>query len=221
MRRVVLIDIDGTLFNSNSTFDFLDSLPHGKWYGFYRKVGASIFGRIVNKLAIILFSKDIIRMIGISCLKGYSQKQLLILGEEFYDNFLLQRKINDVFNMLDEEKKNGSKIILASATLDFLAEIISSKLRVAEYTSTELSYKNGVCQGVIKKDRLGHKKKALEELGVSFPVDMTITDNVTDRELLKKSFRKVVIVYPREKEKWASIIQAYNFKSLKILNYEY
>lgn len=74
MSRVVLIDIDGTLFNSNSTFDFLDSLPHGKWYGFYRKVGASIFGRIVNKLAIILFSKDIIRMIGINCLKGYSQK---------------------------------------------------------------------------------------------------------------------------------------------------
>ena len=217
MSRVVLIDIDGTLFNSNSTFDFLDSLPHGKWYGFYRKVGASIFGRIVNKLAIILFSKDIIRMIGINCLKGYSQKKLLTLGEEFYDNFLLQRKNSEVFNMLDEEKKNDSKIILASATLDFLSEIIKKRVMADYAIATELKYKKGCCVGKILKDRLGRKMEALVETGISFPVDMTITDNVTDARLLLDSLSRVIVIYPREANKWA---RKYNFKDAKLLHYE-
>lgn len=220
MSRVVLIDIDGTLFNSNSTFDFLDSLPHGKWYGFYRKVGASIFGRIVNKLAIILFSKDIIRMIGINCLKGYSQKKLLTLGEEFYDNFLLQRKNSEVFNMLDEEKKNDSKIILASATLDFLSEIIKKRVMADYAIATELKYKKGCCVGKILKDRLGRKMEALVETGISFPVDMTITDNVTDARLLLDSLSRVIVIYPREENKWARIIKKYNFKDAKLLHYE-
>lgn len=220
MSRVVLIDIDGTLFNSNSTFDFLDSLPHGKWYGFYRKVGASIFGRIVNKLAIILFSKDIIRMIGINCLKGYSQKKLLTLGEEFYDNFLSQRKNSEVFNMLDEEKKNDSKIILASATLDFLSEIIKKRVMADYAIATELKYKNGCCVGKILKDRLGRKMEALVETGISFPVDMTITDNVTDARLLLDSLSRVIVIYPREANKWARIIKKYNFKDAKLLHYE-
>ena len=213
MSRVVLIDIDGTLFNSNSTFDFLDSLPHGKWYGFYRKVGASIFGRIVNKLAIILFSKDIIRMIGINCLKGYSQKKLLTLGEEFYDNFLLQRKNSEVFNMLDEEKKNDSKIILASATLDFLSEIIKKRVMADYAIATELKYKKGCCVGKILKDRLGRKLEALVETGISFPVDMTITDNVTDARLLLDSLSRVIVIYPREANKWARIIKKSNFRN--------
>ena len=220
MSRVVLIDIDGTLFNSNSTFDFLDSLPHGKWYEFYRKVGASIFGRIVNKLAIILFSKDIIRMIGINCLKGYSQKKLLTLGEEFYDNFLLQRKNSEVFNMLDEEKKNDSKIILASATLDFLSEIIKKRVMADYAIATELKYKKGCCVGKILKDRLGRKMEALVETGISFPVDMTITDNVTDARLLLDSLSRVIVIYPREANKWARIIKKYNFKDAKLLHYE-
>ena len=169
MSRVVLIDIDGTLFNSNSTFDFLDSLPHGKWYGFYRKVGASIFGRIVNKLAIILFSKDIIRMIGINCLKGYSQKKLLTLGEEFYDNFLLQRKNSEVFNMLDEEKKNDSKIILASATLDFLSEII--KKRVMEHPVWKILNKEKYVEEFYPK---------LEEMYDFIQRLINITGNITE-----------------------------------------
>lgn len=218
--NTVLIDIDGTLFNSNSTFDFLDSLPHGEWYTKYRKISSSIIGRIINKLSILLFHKDIVRIIGISCLKGYSELQLKLLGERFYDDFLLPRKNVEIFEILKEEQDKGSRIVLASATLDFLSNIICAKLKADSSTATELNYFGGICQGTMAKDRLGHKMEALNNLGISFPVNLTITDNVTDIELLLKSKDIVIVIYPREASKWKRIMQRHHFENVKEVYYE-
>lgn len=217
--NMVLIDIDGTLFNSNSTFDFLDSLPHGKWYAKYRKFSSSIMGRIINKLSILLFHKDIVRIIGISCLKGYSETQLNLLGNRFYDEFLLPRKNVEIFDMLIEEQNKGSRIVLASATLDFLSSIICTKLNADSSTATELNYFGGICQGTIAKDRLGHKLGALENQGIFFPVSLTITDNVTDVDLLLRSENKVIVIYPREANKWKRIMHKYHFENVKEVYY--
>lgn len=217
--NTVLIDIDGTLFNSNSTFDFLDSLPHGKWYAKYRKFSSSIIGRIINKLSISLFHKDIVRIIGVSCLKGYSESQLNLLGERFYDDFLLPRKNVEILRMLREEQNKGSRIVLASATLDFLSSIICTKLNADSSTATELNYFGGICQGTIAKDRLGHKREALESQKVSFPVDLTITDNVTDVDLLLRSKNKVIVIYPREANKWKRIKHRYHLENVKEVYY--
>lgn len=219
-KNVVLIDIDGTLFNCNSTFDFLDSLPHGKWYRVYRKISSSILGRIINKVSILLIQKDIVRIVGVMTLKGFKRNRLYELGEEFYNRFLLPRKISTVFDLLAEEQKKGSCIILASATLDFLAEIIQRRLNADGCTSTALSYKNGYCQGIISQDRLGRKMDALKEMEVILPVELVVTDNITDESLLRNSRRQVVVVYPREERKWECILKKNKFENLKVLRHE-
>lgn len=92
---------------------------------------------------------------------------------------------------------------------------------MADYAiATELKYKKGFCVGKIMKDRLGRKMEALVETGISFPVDMTITDNVTDARLLLDSLSRVIVIYSREANKWARIIKKYNFKDAKLLHYE-
>ena len=217
--NTVLIDIDGTLFNSTSTCDFLDSLPHGVWYAKYRKFSSSIIGRIINKLSILLFHKDIVRIIGVSCLKGYSVSKLNLLSERFYDDFLLPRKNVEIFEKLKEEQNKGSRIVLASATLDFLSSIICTKLNADISTATELNYFGGICQGTIAKDRLGHKLEALENQGIFFPVSLTITDNVTDVDLLLRSENKVIVIYPREANKWKRIKHRYHFENVKEVYY--
>lgn len=220
MKNIVLIDIDGTLFDSNSTFDFLDSLPHGTWYGVYRRLSSTLLGRIVNKLSIILFHKDLVRIIGVGCLKDFSKKKLIFWGEKFYDDFLVCRKNEEIFSVLEEEKNKGNRIILVSATLDFLSEIISRRLGISEVIATELHYKNEICQGLIAKDRLGHKFEALLEFGVSFPVSLTVTDNVTDDILLSKSHRQIIVFYPKEIKRWKAIIKKYGLKNIKEIYYE-
>ena len=217
--NTVLIDIDGTLFNSNSTFDFLDSLPHGVWYAKYRKFSSSIIGRIINNLSMLLFHKDIVRIIGVRCLKGYSVSKLNLLSERFYDDFLLPRKNVEIFEKLKEEQNKGSRIVLASATLDFLSSIICTKLNADISTATELNYFGGICQGTIAKDRLGHKLEALENQGIFFPVSLTITDNVTDVDLLLRSENKVIVIYPREANKWKRIKHRYHFENVKEVYY--
>lgn len=218
--NTALIDIDGTLFNSNSTFDFLDTLPHGRWYKYYKKISFSILGRIINKLSIITLHKDVVRIIGISCLKGYSRKQLIDLGEKFYEDFLESRKNDEVFDILESTKGNGTRIVLASATLDFLSEIICRRVGASAAIATELYYEDDLCLGTIAKDRLGHKKTALIESGVSFPVDLIITDNVTDAALLPLCRYKVIIVYPRERKKWGKILEAGKYQDVKFICYE-
>lgn len=220
MKNTVLVDIDGTLFNCNSTFDFLDSLSHGRWYRVYKKISSSVLGRIINKISIILTHKDVVRIIAVRTLKGIERNKLYELGEEFYDNFLLPRKIQSVFDMLTEERKKDSYIILASATLDFLAEIIKGRLNADGCISTNLVYKDDFCQGVISHDRLGHKMEALKEIGITFPVDLVVTDNITDESLLSKSKRQVVIVYPREAHKWKRILGNHKFENINVLHYE-
>lgn len=218
--RTVLFDIDGTLFDANSTFDFLDGLQHGRWYQYYRRVGRTLLGRVVNKLSILIFRKDIIRMIGIRCLKNYSHSDLQQMGEIFYENFLKFRSIPEIIKLLNKEKTAGSRVILASATLDFLAEIIKCRVGASACFGTELMYNDGICTGKIQKDRLGHKMDALKEMGVQMPVDLMVTDNVTDVELLRNSLRQVIVVYPRENTRWKKMIATNHFENVEILRHE-
>lgn len=217
MSNIVLVDIDGTLFDANSTFDFLDSLPNSLIYRIYRRLSKTYAARAVNKLSIYIFKTDIIRAIGIHRLRGFSQEELNCLGETFYDTYLIRKRISSVFKMVDEEKCRGKRIILASATMDFLSDIIKRKTGADFCIGTELSYINGICTGRIAKDRLGEKITALKSAGISFPVDLTITDNITDCELLCLSERKTIIVYPKERNRWRKLIKKYNYDRVMIL----
>ena len=46
--RLVIFDICGTLFFSNTSFDFLDLIVQAKSYSLFRKVSKTIFARIIN-----------------------------------------------------------------------------------------------------------------------------------------------------------------------------
>lgn len=210
MCKTVLVDICGTIFYSNTTFDFLDSFIKKKSYKIFRLLSKTYFGRAINKIFILCFKIDIIRTIAVHYLKGINKSFLLEKAYEFYDHFLIKKQNKTIINKIHNFQENKFRVILASATLDFIAEVIADKLNIAVYFGTELDYNTAnVCTGKIKKDRLGYKLRALNNIQIEIPYYCTITDNITDIDILQNSDNAIIIKYLHTKNKWNKLINTH------------
>lgn len=101
-------------------------------------------------------------------------------------------------------KDSNTTIILASATFDFIADVVANRLEIPIYFGTELAYDNqGIFKGKILKDRLGHKYQALNDMGLKSPFYKVITDNITDMDIINCSKTVDLIIYPWTEKKWS------------------
>lgn len=206
MSKVSIFDICGTLYRSNTTFDFLDYyLNDSKLYHIYRILYRCLLWRLFNKFTKHTIQYDITRSIAIYFLKGHSKKELLKAAQSFY-NLELQKKENKrVIELLYKlNSNNKNQVIIASATLDFIAETIATNLNCKIYYSTTLSYKNEICKGTIRNDLLGKKMNVLSH---HKPFENVYTDDITDCPVLSLSKNKYIIVYPRTINKWKNIVK--------------
>ena len=217
--RLVVIDICGTLYKSNTTFDFLywkfrDNWKYELFYMFYHL----LCWRIVNKLIWKITDCDITRVIAVRFLKGISERELHEDANRFYDEFLIQRRNIEVFDLLERLRlENKSHLILLSATMDFIAKCVSRKTGIELRSATELGYDKGLCIGKISKDVLGKKYKYINHLET---IDMCITDDVSDLTLVKLSEETVIIRYPWTLKKWEKALKDLDgtFKFINIVD---
>ena len=180
-----MVDICWTLFYSNTTFDFLEFAV-----GHKPKVW-----RIANLIIYKLSGYDIARKRGIKKLKGYTREQLLDLAEQFYQQFLVPRRIEPVWQQLQDKN-----IILVSGTLDIIAETVAKHINAKAFYATELIFRDGVCTGEFK-DFLLTKKIILPKYQ-SFDI---ITDNLTDIDLILHAHKATVVLY-NNKQRWLRIL---------------
>lgn len=216
-KRIVIVDICGTLFNSNTTFDFLDFFLEEKSYIIFRKISKSLLWRTFNKSIIFFFGFDLTRTLALKYLKGKQKSELKMAMELFYHR-LTDLKNENVFSIVNKLKLEF-RVILASATLDFIAEKIALESDIKEYYSTELLYNdNGYCTGKICRDLLGNKLTILESARVFSPYYMTITDNFSDIDVLLKSDRKKIISSKANNKYWLKLLRNKNISKYEIIN---
>lgn len=208
-RTLYVFDICGTIFKSNTTFDFLTFLlvPKSKSYSCFDKIRKTIAWKVINKLSRTYFHLDITRIIALRFLRGYSREQLLSEADTFYDTYLMKHPNSYVLDKIREiQADNSCDLLIASATIDVVAEVIANRLQIKEWHSSELCYKDGICQGKLSKDLLGKKKEVVGNiLGCS--VDSMFTDDFTDIPLLKSAKQKNIIVCPKTFKKWKKIVK--------------
>jgi len=200
----ILVDICGTLYKSNTTFDFLSFYLKSKPYKVFRIISRSIFWRILNKLLFSKFHIDLTRIIAVSFLRGSTINELKKAMEDFYMESLTHLKINSVLEVLEYYKTAGTQIILVSATLDFIAEKIASSLDIKQWYATELVYKNDVCVGRISRDLLNMKLPYLQTQNVNPPFSTVLTDNFTDLDLVIEAKHAIIVTNNRNLKYWKS-----------------
>ncbi|MGL5990784.1 MAG: hypothetical protein ACRCZT_03810 [Plesiomonas sp.] len=193
-KKIIIFDVCGTLYDSNTTFDFIRSFRRNSVYikllGWWAiKIPLIALGRVI--------SLDIYRSLFIYSLKGVERTILVKAANEFYDHVLQYKKIDATHQMLENLKQqNGNDIIYCSASLDIIVQVISERLG-GRHQSSLLSFSpDGICLGFLSKDLLGKKDTLFEDIDI----ELTVTDNISDLALLKMSKSSFIL----SKEKYLS-----------------
>jgi phosphoserine phosphatase len=184
---MIIFDICGTLYNSNTTMDFCEYRCKSARKRKLLKFSKTFFGKLVNKLLVMLFNYDFIRVLHLKSLKGLTKNEIEKDAAFFVNFFLINKKIDEVHVILNNYEKED--IVLVSATIQPIAEAIAHKLGGVKYLSTTLEYNYDKCTGTIKDDLLGNKQNYFRDQ----EIELVITDNKSDLSLCKKA-KEVVIV---------------------------
>jgi phosphoserine phosphatase len=186
---VVIFDICDTMYDSNTTFDFLDYiLKYTLKYNIYRRISKTIIVKVINKILWNTLRIDLIRIVFLRYLKGYSREELLMYIDGFYKDILDLKKRDMIIKILKEEKAKEKDILLMSATIDIVAERIAKEYNVNFISSRLLFDDNNICMGKLEFDLLGIKDKYVND-----DIKLVVTDNLSDLQLVKKAKQSIII----------------------------
>jgi HAD superfamily phosphoserine phosphatase-like hydrolase len=200
---IAVFDLCGTLYDSNTTFDFLDFYFHANsQYQRERKIMRTTPFRAFNRVYRSLTKREIIREKLIRFLFGIPRRTLLDAAAQFAKSELENKKINKVHELLDQYRAEKKKTILMSASLDFIVEEVAKMLSFDNFHATSLEYVNGICTGKIKYDLLFHKKEFyFKTYDINEPF-VVITNDKYDSDLVGKASKAYIIANGRANKYW-------------------
>ncbi len=217
-RSLYLFDLCGTLFRSNTTFDFLDqNFGNEPGYARFRRLSRTKGWRMMNRILNRFAGLDLTRVIALKKLKGFSRGQLEQMVSRFYDEFLVHCRNEEVIRLLRKLQLSGKPVILVSATLDLIAGEVARRMNIPEYHASRLAYRDGICTGRLMQDLLGNKPDGLKDQGIVPPFQLVVTDNLSDLPLLLQSDEKVIVSYPRTQRRWTNLIRQYELNNYQII----
>jgi len=208
VNRNIVFDICGTLFEANTTNDFIYFISRKNIFNKLIFTSRSVF--IFNIFLKKIFKVNLLRKYYLYGLKGYTYEELLILAEKFYEDFLTNHKIKYTHDLLYKVKESGARVFLASATISPVCEVIAKKLGVDDFVSSNLEFENGVSTGKLVLNLAGKKLKKLNLESI----ELVITDNVSDISLIMKAEKVIVVTKKPKKESWDKLLATSNFQAV-------
>ena len=200
--RLVIFDVCGTLYNSNTSYDFLKFyLKDNKKYKVFAKIRDSFIFKVLNYVLFIILKKDLFRTLSAKFLRGSSEEEIKKQSIVFYNNFLKNRERKNVIDLLEEYKLTND-VILVSASYQFLIEIIAKNLGVNSFLSSSIEVTNGKLTGKYNKDLLGQKELYIYEKYPNVDKIFVITDNKSDISLVNKSEYAIIISKKKNRKFW-------------------
>lgn len=191
-----LFDICGTLYSCNTTFEFCKWIEGRFGYSILLKLTQTLPLKVFNRLIEKFFAVDLIRILHLYTLKGYSEADVEILARKFVAEILPKFKVLPVHQLL--VRSSLTNIVLVSATIEPVAKAIANVLDVPVYFASSLSKKNGRYDGKIKDDLLGNK----HHLFLDHDIELVVTDNKSDYLLCKRANEVVIVSKTRDIQYW-------------------
>lgn len=198
MRKILLIDICGTITVKNTTLDFITFL--GKKPNFL-----SIF---VGRLAWRFFKNDYLRKKYIKTTYGMSCNELGLYAEKYVEQLELDRTILSFIN----KYRKDYELYFVTASLDVIASQLVDRLKICGYYASELNYIDGVSVGDLKIDLLDKKDSVLSSVLSDENYVTMISDNFGDYDIMKRCNDAWAVA--RDKE----ALKFWRAKSINVIN---
>lgn len=216
---MILLDLCGTLYDSNTTFDFLDFYLRVPSYRFFRRVSKTFAWRCLNRLCLYGLKRDLTRSMALKYLKGKTRGELEAAAELFFDQFLCRKENSEIVHRVAALQKEYP-VWIVSATLDFIACVIARRVGIERLYASQLAYKGDVCRGYLQTNLLLDKAGALKRQGVFPPYDGVITDNLSDLALIREARLAWVVTYPRTHRRWVRLLEKYKPEGVILLPFQ-
>lgn len=219
--KIAVFDICGTLYNSNTTFDFLSFYlkRNNKPKYFIYKICLSKPLKILWKLLNLLGKKKMIRNFLIGFIKNEKVSKVNSEAICFVDSYLDAKKIKDVEFLLQEHISKEYEIVFASASIEPVVKAIARKYHVKTAFYTQLVKNRNVYTGKIQYDLEGRKHIAVEDFKKDNKVKEVyfFTDNKEDLQLILNSNHSTVVSKPKNLKYWKTkLVNNKNVVILKI-----
>lgn len=219
--KIALIDICGTLFHSNTTFDFLDFMfLYNKKYRFYKKITNTYSWKLLNKLLYIFFRIDTTRKIAIHFLRNVKEEELHYNMALFSKDWLSSREIATTKSIIASLQATNCRIILVSATLDFIAHSIGNQMGLFEAFSSKLIYESGICKGKLSEDVFGRKLQVCIQNDVLPPYEMVMTDNFSDIDIIAEAKFSYIISSTKNVPRWRHLLNRKKISQYELICHE-
>jgi HAD superfamily phosphoserine phosphatase-like hydrolase len=213
--KIAVFDVCGTLYDSNTTFDFLDNyFRDDKKYMLFRKFSKSLPGKLLNYPFYRFFQYDIIRMIATGFLKGCSKSQLKDATKSFVNEELENKIKKNIHQLLNEYKQKGYAIILMSGSYSMIVEHVSAYVGADGFFASELEVQEDYYTGKYKSDQLFNKKEILFTRYPNITELIVVSDNRTDYELMNAADKGYAIC---NKSKQVSFWQSKKLSHVEIV----
>lgn len=203
-KKFIVADICNTLYDSNTTFDFIKYCNQKRKFGFSSSI---IYRLTVSRwspffwgLAIFqkLLKKDFQKIIVISFFKNKEVSEVRTWASSFYNDILKEKKIGVTNAIL--ELYPADNIVLASSTLYPVAEAIANVHGIV-FVASPLEIAGDRYTGKLIEELSGKKWEALQsKFGKDIELELAMSDNLTDFELLRKAKRKIAVCYNESQE---------------------
>lgn len=171
--NVLLLDVCHTLYKANTTFDFLDQVLAGNAQ--YQQL-CSDRGGFLNRIKGLFSASDNSRQEAIALLAGFSEQELKLAVNTFVDGLV---PVEETHQYLAQAQTRGSKVILLSASLDIVIDVIAERMGVDGAFSSTLGFENGVCTGLLTRDLAGTKTQVIKQQFDGEALEF-LTDNYDD-----------------------------------------
>lgn len=214
--KVAVFDVCGTLYDSNTTFDFLDDFfKDNKKYLLFRKLSKTPLGKIVNYPFYRLLKYDLVRSIATGYLKGIDENELSNAAKTFVYQYLSKKVNANIKELLEEHKENGFIIVLMSGSYSIIVEHVCDYCHADNFFASELEVVDSLYTGKYKLDQLFNKKDILLNKYQNITELVVVSDNRTDYELMQRADKGYAVC---NKHKQALFWKSMNLSHVEIIS---
>lgn len=202
--RLAVFDVCDTLYYSNTTHDFI------RYYVGHRgTAGKKALFAFTNHrfsplrymlIAVGVFTGwDVLKKLNVAMLSGASEREVDETAAAFVAEFLQGRKIKQTHDLIRACRETGQTVVLCSSSIEPVVAAVARELGVDAFVSTTLKRSGARHTGRIKEETSGKKVAAIASLLGGGAVELAVSDNVSDLDLLLSAQRAIAVSHNARK----------------------